>query len=241
VSPDSTGPDEAALAEVREAWLEVSDDLLQGVGHALNNRVAALAAVGQVLAATTEGPLTRALSAESSRLQRAVQLLRLLVRRWDAEAEPLTVQEVLDDVAELVSHHPRVRDVGLRVEAEAGLLPVRAERSSLTHAFCLLLAPAAEAAERGGEESVPVRCTGTEREVLVEVPFPSPSPSAEGDLESGHDRPPGAGVDPRSARGLVQRAGGELSVREEAGKPVALLVRLPTLVEARRRERERGG
>lgn len=237
--PDPAGPDEAALAAVREAWLEVSDDLLQGVGHALNNRVAALTAVGQVLAATTEGPLTSALSAESLRLQRAVQLLRLLVRRWDAEPEPLTVQDVLDDVAELVSHHPRVHTAGLRVDAEAGLMPVRAERSSLTHAFCLLLAPAVEAAERRGEDSVPVRCSGTEREVLVEIPFPTRA--GEHDAESGYDPPPEAGVDPRSARGLIQRAGGELSVREEAGEPVALLVRLPTLVEARRRERERGG
>lgn len=237
--PEPDGPDEAALAEVREAWLEVSDDLLQGVGHALNNRVAAMTAVGQVLAATTEGPLTTALSAESSRLQRAVQLLRLLVRRWDAEPEPLTVQDVLDDVTELVSHHPRVHTAGLRVEAEAGLMPVRAERSSLTHAFCLLLAPAAEAAERRGEDSVPVRCSGTEQEVLVEIPFSSPA--AGGGEEAGYDPPPGAEVDPRSARGLIQRAGGELSVREEAGEPVALLVRLPTLVEARRRERERGG
>lgn len=220
------GPD-PELAGVGEAWLEASDGLLAGVGHALNNRVAALAAVGQVLASTSEGPLSRALSAESSRLQRTVQLLRLLVRRWAGEPEPIQLADVLADVAELLSHHPDLRAESIRVSADPGLPPVLSERSALTHAFCLLLIPAARAAERAGGEPLEIRCSATAAEVRVEIPFP-------GDA----DQPPAAAVDPLAARGLIERAGGELSAREEAGALAGLEVRLPTLTEARRRERE---
>lgn len=218
------------LAGAGEAWLEASDGLLAGVGHALNNRVAALAAVGQVIASTTEGPLGAALSAESVRLQQAVHLLRLLVRRWSVEPEPVQLAEVLADVAELLSHHPDLREATLRVETEGSLPPLLAERSSLTHAFCILLIPAARAAERAGAGTLRVRCSATPVSVVVEVPFAA-APAA------GNDEPPAAAEDPRAARGLIERAGGELSVREEGDAAASLRVSLPTLQEARRRER----
>ncbi len=220
--------------ELSESWLELSDDLLAGVGHALNNRVAALSAVSQVIASTTEGPLTDVLSAESSRLQRAVHLLRLLVRRWAAEPEPIQLTDVLADAAELLGHHPDLRSAAIRVEADPLLPPILSERSSLLHAFCIILAPAAQAAEHAGEGAVSVRCSGNAREVRVEIPFHAPRDQA---AREENEHPPAA-VDPTSARGLLERAGGELSVREEGGEIAGLEVRLPTLAEARRRERE---
>src|SRR5690606_16257900 len=128
-------------------WLRLNDRLLAGVGHTLNNRAAALAAVGQVLAASTTGPLSDALASESLRLQHAVQLLRLLVRRWDEEPEPLQLDEVLGGAIELLGQHPELRSGTARVEISEEVAPVWAERSSLTHAFCLLLGAALAAAE----------------------------------------------------------------------------------------------
>lgn len=222
---------------VRDAWLEVSDDLLAGVGHALSNRVAALTAVGQVLAATTEGPFTKALSTESSRLQRAVQLLRLLIRRWDTEPEPIRVEDVLKDVVELLGHHPEVRNTSIRLEGAAGLAPVWSERSLLTHALCIVLSVAAEAVERAGEAELVVRCSGTMEEVRLGISFPSGTAAVTAQGTS--DEPPaGSRIDPRAARGLIKRSGGELSVQEEDGARTVLLIQLPTLMEIRRRERE---
>lgn len=214
-----------------EAWLSVSDALLRGVGHALNNRVAALSAVVQVLAATGPGgPLHDALGEETARLQRAVELMRLLPRRWDSPPEPVLVPDAVREALEILPLHPDLPSLRYEWSYEGELLPVLVEPTLLTHAICLIGGAAGEAAARSGGAEVRFHGRGSETHVSVEI-----SAGVEG--VEGEVREEGAVADPASAAPLVERAGGELRVLERTPGRVRVELVLPTLAEARRRER----
>lgn len=200
------------------AWLAVSDGLLRGVGHELSNRLAALSGVVQVLTSRgSGGPLEAVLADEMARLQGAVEVLRLLPRRWDEPPEPVRVEEVAKRVLELMPLHPALAEVRYRWEREEELLPVWIEPSLLAHALCVLLAAAGEEVARDGGGEVVLRGSGTEEMVSLQV----------------H---PGAG-NPHALAPLLASAGG--AVRVESGPDGALCaeLRLPSLLEVRRRER----
>src|SRR5215218_888257 len=126
-------------------WLVVSDALLRGVGHAMNNRAAALSAVVQVLASSgPQGPLEGALRSETERLQRVVELLRLLPRRWESDPEPVLVEELVPSALELLALHSDLPETRFRWEANGALPPVLVEPSLLIHVLCLLGTAAAK-------------------------------------------------------------------------------------------------
>lgn len=221
---DATGDEGNAPAA--GAWLPVSDALIRGIGHALNNRVAALSAVVQVLAATGEGgPLHDALADETVRLQRAVELMRLLPRRWDAPPEPVLVPDAAREALELLRLHPELPAVRFEWSSEGDLLPVLVEPTLLTHALCLIGQVAGEAASRTGGTEVRFHGTGTATDVTVEVSAVVGARSSEG----------GEGyTDAAIAARLVEMAGGELRIVERGPGGLRLRLVLPALGESRR-------
>lgn len=215
------------------AWLDASDALLRGVGHALNNRVAALSALVQVLVTTGEGgPLHDALGEETRRLQRAVELIRLLPRRWDSPPEPLLVADAVRDALEILPLHPDLPVLRYDWVPETDLPPVLVEPTLFTHALCLVGQAAAEVAARAGAAAVSFRGSATDAEVTVAV-VAGEAAAAEG---AGQDDA-GATGDPARAAPLMELAGGELRVVERSGRRLRVELRLPTLAEARRRGR----
>ena len=227
----SSAGEVGAAGAAAGAWLTASDALLRGVGHALNNRVAALSAVVQVLASTGEGgPLHDALGDEALRLQRAVELLRLLPRRWESPPEPVLVADAVRDALEILPHHPDLPILRYDWVPEQELPPVLVEPTLLTHALCLLGQAAAEVAARTGGQAVTFRGMATEREVTIEVAGGDEGVSAGRGGES-----TGANGDPTRAAPLVELAGGELRVLERSGRRLRVELGLPTLAEARRR------
>ena len=218
------GADEA----VDGAWLTLSDALLRGVGHAMNNRAAALSAVVQVLAATgPEGPLESALRSETGRLQRVVELLRLLPRRWESEPEPVLIGELVPSAIELLALHSDLPETRYAWEAEGGLSPVLIEPSLLIHVLCLLGTAAANEAARTGARAVTFRGSGSEDAVRVDILL------GESDERLADPAAPGAGEDPMAAAALLARAGGELTMENEGELRLSFI--LPTLGAARRR------
>ena len=183
-------------------WLTVSDALLRGVGHALNNRAAALSAVVQVLASEADGPLEGALRAETERLQRAVELLRLLPRRWDSEPEPVLVADLVKSAIELLVLHADLPELRYEWTPDGSLPPVLVEPSLLTHVLCLLGTAAAREAGRTGARSVAFRGSSTGEVVRVEVSVGEGNPAYAGPDEEGEN------TDADAARALLARAGG---------------------------------
>jgi len=205
-------PDEAPASD---DWRTISEELLQGLVHALNNRVAALSAFVELAKLGDEegDPLT-VLPVELAQLLRVNALFALLPER-KSEPEAVELRAVLDDAIRLHEHHPRLRgrQVDLRFEGAAGV--VRAPRWALVRAMVMFVHVAKRNAEsRRGDASI--RVHGDDESVVVHLATDAaPSP----DLAA-----------------LAARCGGRV-VRADAD----VVLTLPSLRALRRREREAQG
>jgi hypothetical protein len=133
-------------------------------------------------------------------------------RKSDAEA--LELRTVLDDAIRLHEHHPRLRGEQVAVSFEGAPGAVRVPRWALLRAMVMLVHAAKRAAEsmqaRGG---TPIRVFSDDKEVTVRV---------------GTDAAPSSDL-----VALAERCGG--TVTTTRGE---LTLKLPSLRELRRRERE---
>ena len=215
----TTGPSprQLHLATSTDDWQSLSDDLLQGLIHALNNRVAALSAFVELarLGDEEDDPLI-VLPAEISQLHQVNGLFALLpARRSDPEA--LELSAVMEDALRLHEHHPRLRGERCVVNYDGTPTPVRVPRWALVRALVMLVHTAKRAGDsvqdRGG---VPITVRSDDATVSVHVGTTS-EPSA--DLVA-----------------LAERCGGSI-VRNDG----ELELRLPSIIEVRRREREARG
>ena len=204
--PDST--------QVTEDWSTISDELLHGLVHALNNRVAALSAFVELAKLGDEegDPLT-ALPAEIAQLHRVNTLFGLLPERR-SEAEALELRDVLDDAVHLHEHHPRLRGQQVAVTLEGAPGAVRAPRWALLRALVMLVHTAKQAAESPpGHGSAAIRVVGGDANVSVHVETgAAPSP----DLVA-----------------LAERCSGSVTTTHDQ-----LTLTLASLRELRRRERD---
>ena len=152
-----------------EEWLALSDELLAGLVHALNNRVAALSACSE-LAALGDSEMLKdgILATEIERLQRASALFALLPAR-DRPGEALDLAPVLEDAMLLHSHHPRMPAIEGVLECQGLVHAVRAPRWALVRLLVLLVDAAKTTAREacvdrfeltmsGGDDAVRVWC-----------------------------------------------------------------------------------
>jgi hypothetical protein len=213
-------PDERpALA----AWVELSDALMRGLVHALNNRVTALSALAE-LAALGDTVLTNqnVLPSELARLQQVNALFRLLLTE-ETPPEAMELGPVLDDALALHAHHSRLRSVRCEVERQETILPLRVPRWALLRLLLLLLecakhhaAEAGAGAAGAGAAVALLRVEGSEETIALTVSASHP-PS-------------------RYARAMAELCGGTLTIGAEG-----ITVLLPTLLELRRAERAAAG
>jgi hypothetical protein len=214
ISPPSARPGDEPVGE---DWRTISEELLKGLVHALNNRVAALSAFVELarLGDEEEDPLT-VLPAEIEQLHRVNALFGLLPQRA-AEAESLELRAVLDDAVRLLEHHPQQRGEQVFMSFEGAPGAVRAPRWALVRVMVMLLHAAMREARSGHEGGgAVIRVRGDEVTVSVNVRT-SVAPSA--DLEA-----------------LAARCGGEVARANHE-----LVLTMPSLRELRRRERDMRG
>ena len=207
-------PDDAPRSD---GWPTISEELLQGLVHALNNRVAALSAFVELAKlGDEEGDPVKVLPAEITQLHRLNTLFGMLPERR-ADAEPLEMSSVLDDAIRLHEHHPRLRSERVAVVMEGAPAVVRAPRWALLRALVMLVHSARLAVASGrAPEGATVRIRGGEAAISVHVVTPA-APSAD-------------------LRSIAERCNG--TVAHEAGE---LVLTMPSVRELRRREREGRG
>jgi hypothetical protein len=194
------------------AWVELSDALMRGLVHALNNRVAALSALAE-LAALGDNELTaqRVLPGELARLQQVNLLFRLMLTE-EVPPEALELAPVLDDALALHAHHSRLRTVRCEVVRHGTVLPLRAPRWALFRLLLILLEWAKHHADDTSASVAVLRVTGGEETIELTV-------SARSE--------PG-----RYALAMAELCGGTLQSGADG-----ITARLPTLPELRRGER----
>jgi hypothetical protein len=202
----------AALARSGAAeWLALSDDLLAGLVHSLNNRVTAISVCSELAALGDEQILGGGvLAGEVARLQKTSALLALLPARGHAEA--LEIGPVLHDALAIHAHHPRVRAVECGVEIADATQPVRAPRWALLRVLLVMVDAAKAGAQDAEDASTVVRVAGDAEAVRVRA----------------NARETGGAY----AVEMAALCGGTLSREREE-----LVLTLPSLTALRRRER----
>jgi hypothetical protein len=192
-------------------WAELSDALLAGLVHMLNNRVTALSVCAELAALGDDEMIAGGvLTSEMQRLQHASALLGLLPSR-PHPPEALELRPVLDDAIALHSHHPRTRLVPCDVDVDGGMQPVRAPRWALLR-LALVLVDAAKTTASADGRPAAFRLSSDEQSARLHV------------LTPGDGGPYGAA--------MATLCGGEL-----AREGNELVLTLPTLRSLRERER----
>ena len=204
-------PPDTIPAAAAAQWADLSDALLAGLVHMLNNRVTALSVCAELAALGDDEMIVGGvLASEMQRLQQATALLGLLPSR-PHPPEALELRPVLDDAIALHSHHPRTRLVACDVGVEGRLQPVRAPRWALLR-LMLVIVDAAKSAASDAGRAAGIRLTSDDRQARVHA------------LTPGHAGPYAAAM-ATLCDGALTRQGDEL------------VLSLPTLRSLREQER----
>jgi len=217
-----------------ECWLRLNGGLLAGIHHSLNNRLASLSAVGQIL--ETDMPRGHALCELLGRelaLMEAVVATLSLLGDSDERPQPVEAEWAMRQAADLFVLHPALRDLPLEVITQEHLHPIWIPPATLVRGLLILLAAAARTATPGGG-AITLSATGDRAMVSFVIGVP-PGDEANGESdEEDAGAVPLRGIRPEAAGMLIGPHGGEvLRLRAEAG--IRYLLRLPTLSETRRR------
>jgi hypothetical protein len=218
-----------------DQWLRVSEKVLKGLNHQLTNRVAALEAVVGMCDddGSMEPEVMRALAEEVTRLGHLLILFRCMPAEPFAGSEPVRLQDVIPQLLELHGHHADLRNIIVEISADPETLPLLVRPSALLRCLLVVLESGAGNALRSGIYGpLTLSYTGDARE--VRVVFESPQPpgqllfTGEGSIVHAV----------RSALAHANAVFGAAVVHGDAGERIRYELRLPTLPEARRVERE---
>ena len=205
-----------------DEWVELVDQALQGLHHALNNRIGSLSALvelHQMGDLPPDGSAFENLGVDLTRLQDCNRMVRLLPRDSVAGEEPLILDDVLTDVFAIHRYLHDVRELQVTIVPTRHVEPVRCERWALVHVLTLLLADAKRLAK---DTDAPVRALSESDEQWVRVQFQVGSPPIA-------ETPSTRG---RYAEVLAEKFGGAIDRR--AG---VVELRLPTLKARRAADR----
>lgn len=217
-----------------ELWRTVGESLLGGIHHALNNRVAALSAISQVLGVglPDAAPLLSSLGGEVQRLEQTVALISHLRRARSRAPEPVQLPELVASLTPLLPHHGDLKEIEFVAASDPGVLPVYAERDLLTRVMLTLLTSVGLSAECAGGGRVRVSYRGDDAQVTARIAC-EPSDDRRGPPSSYAKR-----VDGRATAAAVREMNGEIEAVDLPEGRVSYELRLPTLLTARRREGE---
>jgi hypothetical protein len=159
-----------------EEWLALVDHALQGLHHALNNRIGSLSALvelHQLGDLPMDGSGFENLAADLTRLSDCNRVIRLLPRDAVVGEEALILDDVLADVLAIHRFLYEARDLQVTVVPTRYVEPVRVERWALVRVLTLLLAHAKRLAQAHGA-SVRVVTESDEQRVRIEFRVGTP-------------------------------------------------------------------
>jgi hypothetical protein len=206
-----------------DEWVELVEEALQGLHHALNNRIGSLSALVELYQLgelPPDGSSFENLATDLARLEDCNRLVRLLPRDGMSGEEPLILDDVVADVLAIHRFLHDVRDLQVTIIPTRYVEPVRAERWALMRVLTLLLN---DAKRLGKELKAGIRVVTESDEQWVRVEFRVGSPLVA-------DAP--AARSPYADR-LGVKFGGTISRR-----PGVAELRMPTLKARRAADRQ---
>lgn len=233
LDPSTEGPTPSRVWG--DQWLRVSEKVLKGLNHQLTNRIASLEAVVGIFqdGEPFEPEVIAALAQEVGRLNHLLQLYRCMPAEPFAGSEPVRLQDIVPQVLELHGHHSDLRGISVEVDADFETLPLLVRPSALLRCLLVLLGSGAGNALRAGGTGA-LRFTYTGDATHVRVTFEAPQPEGQAIFT-------GEGSLVHAVRSALAHAFAEVAVtvvNTTQGERIRYELRLPTLPEARRLERE---
>jgi len=197
-----------------DEWLDLVDQVLLGLDHALNNRLGALRAFAELLRDEhwrNTSAATESVQKEMARLEETTSVVRLLARPRQASETGLILEEVMTDIVRIQSMLYDVRDTPIDFVPGPPLEPVWSERSALIRLLSVVLyglrrsAREAVVGGAGGSAGAAVRLATESDEEWVRIRFTSSQPAGELAL-SGYASSTAAalGAEWRSSRGGLE-------------------------------------
>ncbi len=206
-----------------EEWLELVDEALQGLHHALNNRIGSLSALVELYQLgdlPPDGTGFENLAADLTRLEDCNRMVRLLPRDGVSGEEPLILDDVVADVFAIHRFLHNVRDLQVTIVPTRYVEPVRVQRWALVRVLTLLLCDAKRLAKQS--RSV-IRAVTESDEQWVRVEFRIGTPLV---AEVPESRGPYAALVAELLGGVVTR------------RPGIAELKLPTLKARRAADRQ---
>lgn len=163
--PESGSKLNAGVAE----WAELSDKLVRGLVHALNNRITALSSFAQLIALGDDQLTTQeVLPEELAQLSVVSEHLRALCPEH-LSGEALEVVPVLAEAVTLHRHHPTLRAIRCDVSMLTSLQPIRVPRWALQRLLLLMIDQGKRATDVAGRDTLSIAVQSTEQSLSVSM------------------------------------------------------------------------
>ena len=227
---------------VRSERLASVGRLAAGLAHEIGNPISALMGLEDLVLAGGLTPdeehdfLTR-MRKETERIHRILRDLLQFARpaaqplAGEDEQEPGDVDTAARDTAALVAPQRSLQDISLELEVAPGLPAVSLGNEQLMQVILNLVMNAADAVGAGGKVRVAATRTGNRVRLLVEDDGPGVDPRVQAQLfepfVTTKDVGKGTGLGLAVCRGLVEAAGGSITLDTEYARGARFVVDLP--------------
>ena len=227
---------------VRSERLASVGRLAAGLAHEIGNPISALMGLEDLVLAGGLSPeeehdfLTR-MRKETERIHRILRDLLQFARPaaqplvGEEEQEPGDVATAARDTVALVGPQRDLKEVSLKLDIEPGLPAVRLGHEQLMQVILNLVMNAADAVGPGGNVRVAAALTNGKVRLLVEDDGPGVDPRVRAQLfepfVTTKDVGKGTGLGLAVCRGLVEAAGGSITLDTEYGRGARFVIDLP--------------
>jgi signal transduction histidine kinase len=232
---------EAQSRLVRSERLASVGRLAAGLAHEIGNPISALMGLQDLMLAGGLSPeeerdFMQRMRRETERIHRILRDLLQFARPAaervaGAEHEPGDVETAVRDTAALVAPQRTLKDVNLELSISPALPPVTLGNEQLMQVTLNLLLNAADAVGAGGNVRVAATRSAQGVQLLVEDDGPGVEPRVQAQLfepfVTTKEIGKGTGLGLAVCRGLVEAAGGSISLDTEYGKGARFVVELP--------------
>lgn len=159
---------------IRTEKLAAAGTLAAGVAHEVNNPLASISSLIQILQArhsadTETGEMLRLVSEQIARITQVLRDMMDFARTRQPEREPIEINRVIEASLRLASFDKNFQRLQLKIKTDPNAPIIQADQNQLQQVFLNLLLNARDAMPDGGEISVQTRYDAQAAEIVIEI------------------------------------------------------------------------